>query len=116
VVTISAELEILISSRQHGGSAFGSLFRSLHRSPLRAPNRKDAQPKREFLDSLTFLLNSAKREELPRFCDCAAVARENECSVQELLEELVDVRRPEDRTAGGRGKNRPPQSRNQRAS
>ncbi len=48
-VTLSDELQILVSSRLHGGAGLDDLFLALHRRPLRAPNRREARPKPAFL-------------------------------------------------------------------
>jgi putative restriction endonuclease len=48
-VALSDDLRILVSARLHGGPGLDGLFLSLHSSPLRTPNRKEAQPKREFI-------------------------------------------------------------------
>ncbi len=48
-ITISDQLEILVSSRLHGGGKLDDLFLALHGSPLPMPNLNGAQPRREFL-------------------------------------------------------------------
>lgn len=49
-ITISDQLNILVSSRLHGGCGLDELFVALHRASLRTPSIKEARPKREFLD------------------------------------------------------------------
>ena len=49
-ITISDDLQILVSSRVHGGGKLDDLFVALHGAPLPKPSLKTAQPRREFLE------------------------------------------------------------------
>ena len=48
-ITLSDGLDILVSSRVHGGGGLDPLFLALHGGRLRQPNLSEAAPKREFL-------------------------------------------------------------------
>ena len=48
-ITLSDDRRILVSSRLHGSGRVDELFLALHGTSLAAPNRKDAQPKPEFI-------------------------------------------------------------------
>lgn len=49
-ITISDQLKILVSSRLHGAGRLDDLFLALHGLPLSVPSRKEAEPKRGFLE------------------------------------------------------------------
>lgn len=49
-ITISDQLKILVSSRLHGAAKLDEFFLTLHGVPLPIPGRKEAEPKREFLE------------------------------------------------------------------
>ena len=49
-ITISDQLKILVSSRLHGAGKLDEFFPTLHGVPLPIPGRKEAEPKREFLE------------------------------------------------------------------
>ena len=49
-ITVSDQLKILVSSRLHGAGRLDDLFLTLHGIPLPTPSRKEAVPKREFLE------------------------------------------------------------------
>ena len=49
-ISISDQKKILVSSKLHGHGGLDSLFLALNESAIRLPNRKDAHPKREFLE------------------------------------------------------------------
>jgi putative restriction endonuclease len=49
-ITVSDQLKILVSSRLHGAGKLDDLFLALHGLPLSVPSRKEAEPKRGFLE------------------------------------------------------------------